>query len=95
MIYTVFISPAAQKDIQAAINYYNEKAENLGYRFADLVDDYFSRIALVPTASAIRYRNIRCKPMTTFPFLIMYTVDEDTKLINVLRIFNTWKEPEW
>jgi len=95
MSYTILISPTAVKDLQAAINYYNEKAENLGYRFADLVDDYFDRITLVPTASAIRYKDIRCKPMTTFPYLIMYTVDEVTLTINVLRIFNTWQEPLW
>jgi toxin ParE1/3/4 len=93
MSYTIFISPTAAKDLQAAIDYYNGKAENLGYRFADLVDDYFDRIALVPMASAVRYKSIRCKPMTTFPYLIMYTVDEDALTINVLRIFNTWQEP--
>lgn len=95
MQYAVFISPTAERDMQAAIDYYNEKAENLDYRFADLVDDYFSRIALIPTASSIRYKNIRCKPMTTFPYLIMYTTDEEKFAINVLRIFNTWQEPLW
>ena len=95
MAYTVFISPTAERDLEAAVDYYNEKAENLGYRFADLVDDYFDRIALVPTASAVRYRDIRCKPMTTFPYLIMYTIDESKLTVNILRIFNTWKEPEW
>lgn len=95
MAYTVFISPTAERDLEAAVDYYNEKAEDLGYRFADLVDDYFDRIALVPTASAVRYRDVRCKPMTTFPYLIMYTVDEGKLTVNILRIFNTWKEPMW
>jgi len=79
------------RDLQDAIDYYKEKAENLGYRFADLVDGYFERIASVPTAFAIRYKDIRCKPMATFPYLIMYTVDE----VNVLRVFSTYKEPLW
>ncbi len=95
MSYTIFVSPTAAKDLQATIDYYNEKAENLGYRFADLADDYFNRIALVPTASAVRYRDVRCKPMTTFPYLIMYTIDEDALTVNILRIFNTWQEPLW
>ena len=95
MPYNILITPTAEKDLQAAVDYYNEKAGNLGYRFADLVDDYFNRIALVPTASAIRYKNIRCKPMTTFPYLIMYTIDEDASTVNILRIFNTWQKPLW
>ncbi len=95
MAYTILISPTAQRDLRVAIDYYNDKAENLGYRFSDLVDDYFNRIALVPTASAVRYKDVRCKPMATFPYLIMYTIDEEVQTVNVLRIFNTWQEPLW
>lgn len=94
-LYTVLITPNAVKDLQAAVDYYNEKAEHLGYRFADLVDDYFERISLVPTASSIRYKDIRCKSMVTFPYLIMYTIDEPNQTVNILRIFNTWQEPLW
>ncbi|MEO6452758.1 MAG: type II toxin-antitoxin system RelE/ParE family toxin [Ginsengibacter sp.] len=93
MSYTIFVSPTAVEDLQDAIDYYNEKAESLGYRFADLVDEYFKRIASVPTASAIRYKDVRGKPMTIFPYLIMYTIDQDTFTVNILRIFNTWQEP--
>lgn len=95
MAYTVTITPTTERDIEAAVEYYNEKAENLGYRFGDLVDTYFERIASIPAASSVRYKNIRCKPMAAFPYLIMYTVDEDKQYVNILRIFNTWQEPLW
>ena len=95
MPYTVFITPAAVRDLEAVVDYYNGKAENLGKRFADLVNDYFERIASVPTASTVRYRDIRCKPMIIFPYLIMYTMNEATQTVNILRIFNTWQEPLW
>jgi len=95
MPYTIFITPTAEKDLQETIEYYNQKAEDLGYRFYDVVDEYFSRIALMPTASAIRYKDIRCKPMVAFPYLIMYTVDEKALTVNILRIFNEWQEPLW
>lgn len=83
----------ATDDIADAVEHYNAIATDLGYRFADLVADYFDRIAELPTASAIRYKNVRCKPMKRFPFLIMFTIDEDTRSVNVLRIFNTYQEP--
>ena len=95
MSYTIFISPTAIRDLQAAVDYYNEKSENLGFRFADLVDNYFNRIAGFPTASSVRYKNIRCKPMATFPYLILYTLDEETETISILRIFNTYQDPLW
>ena len=69
------------------------RATDLGYRFADLVAEYFDRIADLPTASAIRYKNVRCKPMKRFPYLIMFTIHEATHSVNILRVFNTYQEP--
>lgn len=74
--YTIYITPTVSNDLAGAVEYYNLQAEDLGYRFADLVETYLTRIALMPTTSAVRYHNIRCKPMATFPYLIMFTIDE-------------------
>ena len=64
---SIYITPTTSNDLTDAVEYYNLQAEDLGYRFADLVEAYLNRIALTPTASAVQYRNIRCKPMATFP----------------------------
>jgi toxin ParE1/3/4 len=94
-LYTIYISPTAIDDITVAIEYYNSLATDLGYRFADVINGYFERIALTPTSSATRYKNIRCKPVKRFPFLIAYTIDEINQSINILRVFNTYQEPLW
>ncbi len=93
MPYSVFITPTATDDISVAIEYYNALSPDLGYRFADQVANYFDRIAALPTASAVRYKNVRCKPIKRFPYLITYTIDEATQSINILRVFNTYQEP--
>jgi toxin ParE1/3/4 len=93
MPYTILVTPTATDDIAVAIEYYNLVATDLGYRFADLVAEYFDRIADLPTASAIRYKNVRCKPMKRFPFLITFTIDEVAHAVNILRVFNTYQEP--
>jgi hypothetical protein len=93
MPYTILITPAATEDIAVAVEYYNAVAADLGYRFADMVAEYVDRIAELPTASAVRYKNIRCKPMKRFPFLITFTIDEATHSVNILRVFNTYQEP--
>ncbi|GGA86470.1 type II toxin-antitoxin system RelE/ParE family toxin [Puia dinghuensis] len=93
MPYTIFITPTAAEDIADGVEHYNAIATDLGYRFADLVAEYFGRIAELPTASAVRYRDVRCKPMKRFPYLIMFTIDEDTHAVNILRVFNTYQEP--
>ena len=93
MPYTILVTPAAAEDIAAAVDHYNAIATDLGYRFVELVEDYFGRISELPTASEVRYRNVRCKPMKRFPFLIMFTIDNEAHAVNVLRIFNTYQEP--
>jgi hypothetical protein len=93
MPYTILVTPTATEDIAVAIEYYNALAADLGYRFADLVAEYFDRIAELPTASAIRYKNVRCKPLKRFPYLITFTVNDATHSINILRVFNTYQEP--
>lgn len=94
-MHTIYISPTAVDDITVAIEYYNSLATDLGYRFADVITEYIERIAISPTASSKRYKNIRCKPVKRFPFLITYTVDDLNQSVNILRVFNTYQEPLW
>lgn len=93
MPYTILVTPTATEDVAVAVGYYNAVAVDLGYRFAELVANYFDRIAELPTASAIRYKNVRCKPMKRFPFLITFTIDDAAQSVNILRVFNTYQEP--
>lgn len=93
MSFSIFITPTASDDIAVAVEYYNALSPDLGYRFADQVASYFDHIAALPTASAIRYKNVRCKPVKRFPYLITYTIDESTTSVNILRVFNTYQEP--
>lgn len=56
MPYTVYVTPTATNDLTAAIEYYNSVSSDLGFRFADIIAQYFERIAALPTTSAIRYK---------------------------------------
>ena len=76
--------PDGCKGSSGCYRIFNEKSENLGYRFAALVEKYFAKIASVPTASSVRYRDVRCKPMLAFPYLIMYRIDEATETVQIL-----------
>lgn len=91
--YTVYITPTAEADLEESVEWYNKQSAGLGDRFAASVDAYFERIAAVPTASMVRYENVRCKPMSVFPYLICYIINEAELRIDVLRIFHTSREP--
>jgi hypothetical protein len=81
----------AINDIDQAVRYYNSLSDGLGFEFANTIDRYFIKIQLVPTASAIRYDQVRVKPVDTFPFTIHYTFT-DLEIIS-LRVFNTHQKP--
>ena len=48
MNYTVSITPTALLDIAAAIEYYNLRANDLGFKFADDVENNINEIVLLP-----------------------------------------------
>lgn len=95
MTYEISITPAALTDISAGVDYYNTKAKDLGYKFADDLENSFRIISLNPRAFTIRYKNVRGKLLKKFPFLILYTENEKVKSIEVLRIFNTYQNQFW
>ena len=62
MSHPIVLSTDAVLDIDSAVDYYNSRSYGLGFEFADTLDNYFQKISQLPTASAIRYDNIRVKP---------------------------------
>lgn len=95
MQFQILLSPAAINDIADAFEYYDSKSAGLGFEFTDTINKYLIKISSFPTASSIRYDNVRVKPVKIFPYVIHFLVDEKTSSIIILRIFNTWKEPFW
>lgn len=95
MSFIILLSPDAIADIDEGFEYYNSKSLGLGLEFTDTIDAYLEKISKVPTASAIRYDDIRVKPVDIFLFNIHFTIDEANTSIIILRVFNTWQEPFW
>jgi hypothetical protein len=88
--FELVLSSDAVNDIDQAVDYYNGLSDGLGFEFTDTIDRYFSKIQQLPSASAIRYDEVRVKPIDTFPFTIHYTVTESQ--IVILRVFNTFQK---
>ena len=92
MLYSLVLSPDAINDIDIAVEYYNSISDGLGFEFTDTLDFYFKRILQLPTASSIRYNNVRVKPINTFPYTVHFVISDDNTVI-VLRIINTHQKP--
>jgi len=94
MSFVILLSPEAEEDIEYGFEYYNKISEGLGFEFTDTIDRYLKKISELPTASSIRYDNVRVKPVDTFPYTIHFII-ADSANVYILRIFNTWQEPFW
>ena len=95
MIYSINLAPPAINDIQDGLEFYNSRAANLGFRFADEVDAALQDIAAMLTAYGYRYKNIRGKQVKKFPYLIFFIVNDSNLSIKVLRIFNGYQDLFW
>ena len=93
MAFRLKIEPLAKFDIQTEINYYNSKQKGLGKRFHNEVKIYFNTIKSSPFYQ-IRYDDVHCLPLKTFPAMIHYTIDDSNKLVTVRAVVNTNKDPK-
>ena len=85
------LSAEAINDIDQAVEYCNSLSDGLGFEFSDTIDRYFYEDSTMPSASAIRFDDIREKPVDTFPFTIHYTISDNQ--IIILRVLNTYQKP--
>lgn len=89
-----FLHPA-KIELTAAISYYNEQSEGLGYEFAAEVNRTLERIIQYPDAwLRLSKRTRRCRT-NRFPYGLIYQVREDTLLVvavmHLSRNPETWK----
>ena len=93
MGFEVVIEPAALKDIQEAVNYYDLQAPGLGYKFEEELDHCFEVLENTQFFQ-IRYDETRCLPLKRFPYMIHYSVDEKNQTVIVRAVFNTSRNPK-
>lgn len=94
MAYEIIISPSAGLDIIEAIDWYNEQQPNLGFRFYKYLQTALNSIKENPSGFAVRYKTIRTAIVNKFPYMIHYTVDQQTDTISVLAVICMYRNPE-
>ncbi len=93
--YKIVIKPKAFTDIQEGISWYNSCRKGLGIRFLNAIQEDFKVLRINPYFQ-VRYDEVRCLPVKTFPFMIHFIIEEDKHHIVVLGVISTFKNPdEW
>ena len=87
----ITVSRYALIDIQEATDWYNEQAAGLGKRFQTQVKKQINSLKTNATYHAIRYDDVRCCPVTKFPFNIHYTVKQS--MVEIFAVIHTSRNP--
>ena len=88
----IIIRPAAEADLVAACEWYNEKRLGLGDRFLDSATVAARFIAEHPEAYQVLHRGVRRAPLRGFPYGLLYRVDAD--VIIVVGVFHARRDPK-
>ncbi|MBT3382079.1 MAG: type II toxin-antitoxin system RelE/ParE family toxin [Prolixibacteraceae bacterium] len=93
MHFKIKISSKAIEDIQLASRWYNQQKNELGNHFKISIKNQIEFLSKSPNAFSIKYKNIRCSPVSGFPFLIHYKLIKNKATIQILAIFHTSRNP--
>ena len=92
-MFHIYIENRALADIQEAIDYYDSQQVGVGAKFLKAVEKEFVALEKNPFY-AIRYKNVRCKQIKKFPYLIHFTIDETEEIIFVTAVISTHRNPD-
>ena len=94
MNYSVELRDKASEEFIDAFLWYEEQRIGLGDLFERAVQNKLKHICSHPLHYKISYKNFHEASVATFPFLIIYAVDEKLKHITVIAIFHTSRHPK-
>ena len=84
---------AAQREVDDAVAWYDERAEDLGRDFLDELDRVIRRVKSFPLASTEIEPGIRRCLLARFPYALVFGIDED--LIIVVAVSHLHRQPRY
>jgi len=92
--YTVKLFTEAELDITEACRWYESQQKGLAKKFIDEVNHYFDLIAEEPFHFPIRFsERFRFAVLQKFPYLIVFTVQEEVRTVYINSVFHTSRNP--
>ena len=91
--YKFIYSSHALNDIEDTVRYYNKQQKGLGKRFAAQVQLALRSIKNNPHFATVRYDDVRCARVPKFPYMVHYTIDEQTHQVIIAAVYSTHQQP--
>jgi plasmid stabilization system protein ParE len=94
MTYKTKTSPAAKEDIRKAAKWYKKAKPGLGIEFTTRIRQRVADLLENPRVCQIRYKEVHTAVVRQFPFMIHYTVNQQTKTIEIIAVLSTHRDPK-
>jgi plasmid stabilization system protein ParE len=72
MTYRIIVRPEAEREIQEAFDWYEERSEGLGAEFLRAADACLSAVQRTPEASQTAHSEVRRALLRKFPYALFY-----------------------
>lgn len=93
-VYRAVFSSRAQKEIAESWIWYEDRQFGLGDRFLKEITDHVQKIEQSPNRFPTRFKSYKEAALPVFPFLIIYRINVKKKLIRIVSIFHTSRNPK-
>jgi toxin ParE1/3/4 len=94
MSYRLELRKRAETDIDKVFHWYFYKSIPAAQKILNDLNDELVYLTKHPLTSAIRYKNIRLRPLKHFPVCIHYTIISKPKKVIVLAIIFSPEDPK-
>ena len=92
MSYKINLSPEVQLDFNLSLEYYLEISPAIALKFKSEFVDTLHKLELNPLLE-IHYQDFRFSSLQKFHFVIIYTVDKKLRLLGIIVVFHTSRDP--
>lgn len=93
-MYNYLVEPKAQKEYDESIEWYSERSELAAINFIKSVDAALLLITKKPYQFKNTYKNFREVSLKKYPFAIIYSVEENLKIIIIVSIYHHKRNPK-
>lgn len=94
MSYQLVFESSAEEDYREAYKWYEGQGERLGLDFEEKVEQCLLKISGSPEAYSLTGKRYRQANVTSFPYLIIYSIEKKAKRIVIYSIFHTSRKPK-
>ncbi len=93
MSFKIIFHPIASKEYQRSFAWYEERLEGLGNRFENAISERLAEISITPELYPIKKGNFREAKTESFPYLIVYKVYKQKRIVFISAVYHTSRSP--